>query len=187
MARRKNRWKGFLLGIPGGIAGLLAMSYYWQRVAPALSGQEENQAEIQEYNELAQKYADVSIYGQQYRENESATAALGRLIYTWITGREPRSKEAQTMLSYQVHWVYGMLQGGVYGAWRGRAGILDIPGGIVFGTGLWLLGDELVVPLLGLQAGPSTVSLRQHLNRLGAHLFYGVATAITTQLLRRMI
>jgi hypothetical protein len=73
----------------------------------------------------------------------------------------------------------------MYGALRSQADGLDLKGGLLYGTGLWLLGDELAVPALGLQGGPATVSGVQHLNRLGAHLAYGLGIATATQLLRR--
>lgn len=60
-------------------------------------------------------------------------------------------------------------------------------GGLASGTGLWLLADELVVPLLSLAKGPTATPLPEHTHSLGAHLAYGVATSGTTQLLRRLI
>jgi hypothetical protein len=44
-----------------------------------------------------------------------------------------------------------------------------------------------VVPVLGLQSGPTAVPPVQHANRLGAHLAYGLATGIATGLLRRLL
>jgi hypothetical protein len=183
--------KGFIVGIFGGAVGLLAMRWYWQKAAPIIQGRgEENQNEEQLDKPLikqAGKYEDISIYGPKYQENESATGALGRILYTGIAGKEPQAKETKTLLSYLVHWVYGLAQGGVYGANRGKVEVLDVNGGILFGSALWLFGDEMAVPLLGLQQGPGGVTLRQHINRLGAHWVYGLGTAITTQLLRRII
>jgi len=66
-------------------------------------------------------------------------------------------------------------------------GSLDILGGPAYAAGLWLLGDELVVPMLGLQSGPTAVPPVQHANRLGAHLAYGLATGVATGLLRRLL
>ena len=73
--------------------------------------------------------------------------------------------------------------GGVYGAVRGGVRFPDLVAGLVYATGLWLVGDELVVPLLGLQSGPTAASLVQHFNRLAAHLIYGAVLSVTTQVL----
>src|SRR5690606_7916127 len=110
--------------------------------------------------------------------------ALGRLLYANVTGKEPQSEETRQLLSYLVHWGYGIFQGAVYGCQRRRAPLLDLGGGLSHAMRLWLLGDELMVPMLGLQAGPTTIPPVQHVNRLGAHLFYGWATALATKLLQ---
>lgn len=185
-----NRWKGFVVGILGSVAGLLAMRYYWNNVAPMLkdkaNSQSGNKQQQQQANSL-QELDSIAIFGKQYKDDESATAALGRMLYSRLNGQEPQSEETKTALSYLVHWGYGMYQGGNYGAWRSDAGFPDLRGGLIWGAGLWLVGDELMVPLLGLQQGPGAVPPVQHANRLGAHLAYGLATAATTQLLRKML
>ncbi|MGH2537563.1 MAG: hypothetical protein ACRDHL_09235 [Candidatus Promineifilaceae bacterium] len=181
----ENAWKGLVLGLVGGAAGLLAMRFYWNRLEPLLPGQEGNGRGSDE-GEAPAELEGISLVGKQYRGDESSTAALGRLLYTEVSGSEP-NKELKEALSYLVHWGYGVAQGGVYGVTHTAAGGLDPAGGMLFGAGLWLLGDELIVPLLGLQGGPTSVSGLQHLHRLGAHLAYGLATALTTQTLRRLM
>lgn len=122
----------------------------------------------------------ISVIGKNYRKGESSTAALGRIFYHVFTGQDP-SSETKTALSYLVHWCYGMLMGGLYGAIRAGVRSPDLIGGLIWASGLWLFGDELVVPLLGLQGGPTSASFVQHVNRLGAHLFYGVGLALAAQ------
>ena len=183
MNRRKNRWKGLVFGMIGSIAGLLAMRYYWNNIAPAVEeafGGQENRGQAPD------PLDDISLWGKQYREDESSTAALGRLLYQWITGEEPQTQELKTALSYLVHWGYGMLQGGIYGALRANAPFPDLKDAWLYATGLWLVGDEVVVPLLGLQSGPTAVLPVQHANRWGAHLAYGTGTALATQTLLRL-
>jgi hypothetical protein len=52
---------------------------------------------------------------------------------------------------------------------------------------MWILGDELAVPALGLAEGPRKYPVRQHVHRLGSHLAYGLAAAFTTSALHRML
>jgi len=182
-----NRWKGFVLGLAGGAVGLIAMDSYWQWVAPLVTSWVSNQTSESSGHVEPQPLDSISLIGKQYQEGESSTAALGRIAYRALTGQEAQSQETKTTLSYLVHWIYGMLQGGIYGAIRAAAGFPDIRGGLAFATGLWLFGDELTVPLLGLQGGPTSVPPRQHANRLGAHLAYGFGTAVTTQFLNRLL
>jgi hypothetical protein len=187
---KTNYWQGFVVGILGGAAGLTSMALYWRYVAPRLEEAVGHHAAGEEESEPESPPGpldDVSIPGQLYEGEESSTAALGRLIYTGMTGRPPRAKETRNMLSELVHWGYGMLQGGLYGACRAAARGLDLEGGVVYAGLLWLIGDELAVPLLGLQGGPTSASPVDHLNRLGAHVSYGLATAAVTQTLKHVL
>lgn len=182
-----NRWKGFVLGVAGGVVGLIAMDTYWARVAPLLSSIASSESADGGDQREPDPLESIALFGKQYRDGESSTAALGRIAYQWITAKEPQCEETKTTLSYLVHWLYGMMQGGVYGAGRSGATPPDLAGGLAFATGLWLFGDELMLPLLGLQGGPTSVPPVQHANRFGAHLAYGAGTALTTQLLNWLL
>jgi hypothetical protein len=181
-----NRWKDFIIGVLGSIAGLIAMRLYWQYVAPQIAGKEPSKQPRDNEESEPQPLDDISFIGRQYRAGESSTAAIGRLAYREIAGKEPRAYETKTILSNLVHWIYGLLQGGLYGVMSNFLKIPDPVAGLMYGAGLWFFGDELAVPMLGLQGGPTDVSADQHLNRLGAHLAYGLATAVTTHVLHRI-
>lgn len=184
-----NRWKGLVTGVVGSAAGLLAMHYYFQEVAPKVR---------EEFGPEAGKGPGTDIYpdaldldrpfidGRRYRRNESSTDTLGRIFYTRLSGQEP-GPELQNALSYLVHWGYGLLQGGVYGVTRAEAGFPDLFGGLRFGTRLWFFGDEIFVAALGLQPGPTAVPPAQHANRLGAHWFYGATTAVVSKVLQAIL
>lgn len=185
--RGTSRWEGIVTGMVGAVAGLLAMRYYWQHVAPEIErqyGPATGGPDADVYPDFLALDRPYYFGGRRYRDGESATDALGRLLYKNVTGAEPQSEETKQLLSYLVHWGYGILQGGVYGCQRRRAPLLDLGGGLNHAMRLWLLGDELIVPMLGLQSGPTTIPPVQHVNRLGAHLFYGWATALATKLLQ---
>lgn len=57
-------------------------------------------------------YDDINLFGRKYREGESSTETVGRLLYERTTGQEPKP-QTQNLLSYLVHWGYGLLQGGI--------------------------------------------------------------------------
>jgi len=186
MEKETNPWKGFFVGMLGGMFGLLAMRFYWQRIAPRVlqSAEERNLLTNSICDDDA--FDDVSIYGPQYQKGESAYAVFGRKIFRLFTGREPRAKETKSMLENLALMDFGMSHGGIYGAIQGKNPGLDLKGGLLYGLTLWLLYDEAMYPLLGLQPGPSASKPVDHLNRLGAHLCYGGATSLSTQVLYRL-
>lgn len=171
-----NFLKNVAFGAVGGVVGTAAMQLYWN-AATALAGEDPRSWTKED---APHTLDEMALAGQHHEEGESSTAAVGRTTYEVATGEEP-PEETKTALSQTVHWGYGTTMGGVYGALRGQRDGLDTSGGLAFGTALWALGDELMVPLLGLSKGPTAFPLAQHLHRLGAHLAYGLAAAAATQ------
>jgi hypothetical protein len=159
-------------GLMGSMAGLAVMDWVMKRTAP-LVGEDDREHE------------SVSLIGTQHREGESSTTALGRHVYAGVTGREP-DEDRKEKLGYAAHYAQGMTMGALYGALRAdrERPYLDVAGGALFGLGLWAVADETVVPLLGLKDSFSSYPPSQHLQALGGHLAYGVATAAASQLLR---
>lgn len=178
-----NHWKGFVLGVVGAAAGITAMKYYWQGVTSVTGKDPRSEPNTSDMHALD----DIAVAGEHHKPGESSTAAIGRLAYEATADKEPK-KETKEMLSNAVHWGYGLFVGGLYGAVRGGSSkLIDVPGGLAYGTGLWLFGSELAVPMLGLSKGPTTESLAGHAYGLGAHFAYGLATAATTQLLYKVL
>ena len=167
----RGPWKGAALGVLGGAAGLLSMRLYWRYAAPQV-------------NRLAGQHA--SWLTRHQRQEAALTAALGRVVYHALTGEDPGSA-TERALSLLVHWGYGLGQGGVYGALRGGAAGSPLVEGAVFGMVLWLLGNELAAPLLGLPSGRGAAPALGHLNRLGARVSYGLGCALTTRLLYKVV
>jgi hypothetical protein len=166
----------------GGIAGVLAMRTYW-RTTERVLGYDPRKLSRPPGQTVA--LDSIALFGEHRQEGESSTAAVGRLAYQKVTGREPGA-ETRQVLSYLVHWVISLAMSGLYGAVRGRSKGLDPKGGAVLGSGLWLLGDELAMPLLGVAKGPTAVPPAVHGHAWAAHLAYGTASAAATQLLYRL-
>ncbi|WP_407569536.1 hypothetical protein [Deinococcus altitudinis] len=186
---RPNPYRGAVLGLLGGVVGTLAMGQYWVRVSPLLtpdSGSSDDSGGEEEQPKPDQNV--ISPFGQQHEPGESSTAALGRHLYSAVTGKTP-GKQTSAALSEGVHWGTGILSGALFGALTARhsrwpAGPLT---GAAFGALLWVGNDEGLVPLLGLQDGPAASPVSGHLNRLGAHVFYGAALGLGLWALDRVM
>jgi len=165
--------KRYLAGAAGGAAGVVAMNYSLKLLSKLGDG-----APVREH--------DISLVGRRHRKGEPATAALARVAFQKVAGREP-SEAASKILAAAIHWGYGIDMGGLYGLARGHAGIKDIKAGLAFGAALWALGDLAGVPLLGLGEGPKAYSLKTHARYLGAHLAYGLMAAMASQAIDRVL
>ena len=187
----EERLDGFLRGAIGSVAGLAAMGLFF-RAAQALSngqeekGDESGNGESEDFIERHDALDDISVAGRQAEEGEPSTEAVGRIGYEAATGHEP-DEEMKHRLGQAVHWGYGILLGSVYGALREEADAPDLLGGLGYGTAAWVIGDELIVPLLGLAEGPTSHGWTDHAKALGAHLVYGAATSTATHALKRVM
>ncbi len=178
-----NRWRGLVIGLAGGLVGTAVMGGFWgvlQKVAGS-----DPRAATREGD--AHPLDDISLIGKHAGDDESSTAAVGRIAYERLAGSPPESDETKATLSYVVHYGFGALHGGMYGAWSEGLDQAPFTSGSLYGTGLWLSSDEAAISLLGLAPGPGKYPLAQHASRLGAHLAYGIGTGVTTSILRRLL
>lgn len=182
-AERPDRWKGYVVGLIGGAVGTLAMGGYWRALQSVLGSDPRSATRAGGPHALS----DISLIGIHHTDDESSTAAMGRIAYTALAGKPPAAGETTATLSYVVHYGYGTAQGGLFGALSSGQGDRALAEGAAYGTGMWLVGDELGISLLGLADGPGTYPLSQHVARWGAHLVYGLTVAATTSLLRRLV
>lgn len=169
--------KGLFAGLGGGMVGLAVMNRFMARTAEPVQRRQE---------EHPRQHHDVSVTGWHPREGENATAALAKNVYRSRTGRDLPAERAEKA-GMMVHTGYGLLTAVGYGMVRGRRRGADLKGGALFGAGLWLLGDEIAVPLLGLSQGPKAHSPALLVQTLAAHIAFGVAVAATAQTLRRVL
>lgn len=181
-----ERTAGLLRGAVGSLAGLVAMGAFF-KASQAFSGNGKPEQEKEpDVIERQGALDDISLVGQQAEDDEASTEAVGRIGYRVTTGHEP-DEETRERLGQAVHWGYGVLLGSLYGALRADVDGPDLIGGLGYGTAAWVLGDEIMVPMLGLAEGPTAHGVNDHAMALGAHLVYGAATASATQALKRVM
>ena len=180
-------------GTLASIAGLVAMDLYFramkslkERREQGEEGRGSGRGRVSSASR-GEEHAldDISLVGQQSKEGEPATVAVGRIAYEKVTGREP-DREQGARLGKAVHWGYGLAVGSLYGLLEPRFD-RDLSAGLGYGVALWLLGDELAVPALGLAKGPTAHPPTVHAQALGAHLVYGLATSAATKVLHRVM
>jgi hypothetical protein len=113
--------------------------------------------------------------GSSSSSEEPATAKLARRIARTVLGRELRDDEIK-IAGPLVHYGYGTLAGGLYGLMAEVSPAATKGTGSAYATALWLFGDEIAVPKLGLSKPPSNQPAKVHAKALAAHMVYGVAS-----------
>jgi hypothetical protein len=120
------------------------------------------------------------------QEEQDATVATAQAISRKVFHHELSGGERQ-IAGPAVHYAYGSLVGAIYGGLAERFPILGAGFGLPFGFVLWLLGDEIAVPALGLGKGPTEVSPEVHADALASHFLYGLTTDVMRRVLRHVL
>ncbi len=176
--------RGAACGLIGGAVGTLAMDASMRRTAKLLRLESRPKRALSEHECASWSASAIG----EHHARESASTALGCVVFEALTGTQPSTRTKQ-WLSTAVHWSYGLGVGALFGLLRGdkRWLITDAAGGVAYGVGLWVVGDMLVVPRLGLADTPTRPGLRMHLHALSGHIVYGLATATTTRVANKLL
>lgn len=120
---------------------------------------------------------------EEAASDESATVRTAQMVSRRIARRELGFQ--QERLGGQIaHYGFGTVMGAIYGGLIEVMPKASTGWGLPFGLAVWLFGDELMLPLLGLGRKPTKVSLGLHAESFAAHLAYGLTSDTVRRLLR---
>jgi hypothetical protein len=164
--QRGSLLRDMLLGAAGGALGTLLMNPVY-----ALSSR--------------LQYQPQSGKPDEAEPSESPTETMARKLLAPLGVHLEGA--AKRTAGHVVHLGYGTVWGALYGALHGRVPFAGRLFGLGFGLGLFLLGDELMLPALKLTPPPKQIPLPVHLSTLAAHFVYGSATEGSFRLMRRAL
>jgi putative membrane protein len=126
--------------------------------------------------------------GQQYRnpQSEPATYKAADAVAETVTG-EQVAREYKPAAGSLVHYAFGGALGAIYGAAATRRPDVTAWGGLPFGATVWLIADEIGVPLAGLGKTPTEYPLSNHMSTFATHLMYGATTECVRRTMVRMV
>lgn len=82
----------------------------------------------------------------------------------------------------RVHWAYGTAWGVAYTLFSPEPGFRS---GLLYGAGLWLGSDEMLLWGLGISKAPSNYPPKSHIQALAAHLLFGATVGLLGRGIRR--
>jgi hypothetical protein len=124
--------------------------------------------------------------GQSGQQHEPATVATAEAVSETVFHHELSHREKE-IAGPAVHFGFGALMGGVYGALAEVSPPVTTGAGTGFAASLWLLADEIAIPALGLGKPPQKTRPKTHVQALSAHLVYGATVEVVRRLLRKII
>jgi hypothetical protein len=161
---KKRRAKSLLAGFAGGVAGAWAMrrfSAIWRKLGGP----------------------SCAPPGQPYSSQEWDSAGGVAEGMAKLLLRRSLCLKEKLQGAAAVHYAVGGAAAAAYAIVRESCPRVRASSGVAFGIAFWLLGDELVMPRVGLTARPSDYALLAHVNSLGEHLVYG----LTAEQVRRSV
>jgi uncharacterized membrane protein YagU involved in acid resistance len=104
--------------------------------------------------------------------SESETEVVARRFVERMMQRGPLEHKAAA--GQVVHYAFGSLWGALYGlAAPSLRPLTTLPGGLAFGSLVWLISDGLIVPAFRLADWPQRYPVKNHAYAIAAHLVYG--------------
>ena len=167
--REPEVWKGALAGA---VAGIVA-SWMMTRFQVALVGRGISGSENPQNMRPVESNGDDAA---MKASNEVAQATLGR---------ELSYREKAEVGGPLAHYALGVTAGTFYGMLRETQ---HAPGGAAFGAELFVVADQLGLPMVGLSPWPlAAFPAATNAQHFAAHIVYGISTAVTYSLVRRAL
>jgi uncharacterized membrane protein YagU involved in acid resistance len=104
---------------------------------------------------------------------DDATVRVGIAAYRAATGITPESP-TRSWLGTAVHYAFAGTVGACYAVAAGHLPIMRAAYGTAYGTAVWIVADEMIMPLLGLSRGPRQLPAGVHAYALAGHWVYGL-------------
>jgi hypothetical protein len=175
-------WKGLVAGLAGGLVASWTMNQFqeaWTRIQEGSEkphGAQSMQPSEGSHGEQAQDSGD----------QDDATVKVAKAISTEVFGHELQQSEKRPA-GAAVHYAFGIVTGGLYGALAEVTPQVTAGAGVPFGAAFWLLADEISVPLLGLSKGPTEYPASTHAYALASHLVYGATAELSRRAIRHVL
>jgi hypothetical protein len=183
---------GAVAGAIGGLAAAWVMNQFMmhaqRRAEQAADPSERRQARQPESSASSPQEQKMKRQreGGSDGGGEDATVKTAAVISRNLFDHELSDQEKQ-VAGPAVHYAYGALVGGLYGAVAEVWPTIATGFGMPYGVALWALGDEAAVPALRLGPPPIEVPAEKHADFLAAHVVYGIALDVTRRVARHVV
>ncbi|MGH9905793.1 MAG: DUF1440 domain-containing protein [Pyrinomonadaceae bacterium] len=176
--------KGLVAGLVGGLVASWTMNQFqaaWTYLAKGFEKPHGAQAMQPSEGQSPQQNPN-----QNEQAQDDATVEAAKAISEGVFGHELKESEKRPA-GAAVHYAFGTVTGGLYGAAAEVAPQVTTAAGLPFGAAFWLVADEIAVPALGLSKGPTEYPVSTHAYALASHLVYGATAELTRRAVRQAL
>jgi putative membrane protein len=177
--------RGIVAGVAGGLVASWVMNVFIEGAGPkiteaveSLNGEKRDEARDSHHDQAAD---------DQQEPKEDATMKAADAIVSTVTGGRHLSFEEKQKGGPVVHYAFGALMGGLYGAVAEYAPSARTGFGTGFGSALFAGADLVAVPALNLSGSSADAPVSTLATPFAAHLVYGAITEGVRRLVRAML
>ena len=177
-----NVWKGLVAGLAAGLVASWTMNQFqaaWTRIA---EGSEKSHGA----QSMQPSDGSSGAGSEDANEQDDATVETAKVISKDVFGHELQESDKEAA-GAAVHYTFGTLTGGLYGALAEVSPQVTMGAGVPFGAAFWLIADEVTVPLLGLSKGPTAYPVSTHVYAFASHIVYGMTAELSRRALRQVL
>jgi putative membrane protein len=177
-----NILKGMVAGLAGGLVASWTMNQFqaaWTRITEGAEKSHGAQS-------MQPSDGTKGDQGRDVQESDDATVETAKVIARNVLGHELQESEKERA-GAAVHYAFGTVTGGLYGALAEVSPQVTVAGGLPFGAAFWVIADEISVPMLGLSKGPTEYPVSTHVYALASHLVYGVTAEFSRRAVRQVL
>ena len=173
MSDHRHPIRGILAGIAGGLVASWVMNEFIAGPGKQLS----KALETPEDKVLEAKHAD----------DPDSTMKAADEINAAVTGGQHLTYEQEQKGGPIVHYAFGAIAGGVYGALAEYSSLSRAGFGTTFGTALFASADLIAVPALHLSPPLDDQPKSGFPTHYAAHLVYGATTELVRRIVRKLL
>lgn len=177
---------GILAGVAGGLVASWVMNEFMEDVGPrvqkAIEGEKPSNGKLGNG-----KRGNVQRAAGAEPPREDATMKTADAIVSTLSGGRHLSYEGKKKGGPVVHYAFGAVMGGVYGALAERVPSTTAGFGTGFGSALFAGADLLAVPALHLSQSNGDEPVSSLATPFAAHLVYGLTTEAVRRLVRALL
>lgn len=170
---KKHIIRGTLAGIAGGLAASWVMNEFSSNLGRKI-------------DKVVETPAEQRLIEQQ-SDGEDATMKAADKITEAVTGGQHLTHEQRATGGPIVHYTFGALMGGLYGALAEYSDNVRAGFGTTFGGLLFAGADLLAVPALKLGPSPTEQPATALVDPLATHLVYGATTELVRRTIRKLL
>ena len=172
MSKQKSLVRGVVAGIAGGLVASWVMNEFiagpGQKLQHALQSEDQNR----------------EAEAQSSQPKEDATMKTADAVVNIASGGQHLSWAQKEKSGPIVHYAFGAIMGGVYGALAEYSSWVKSNLGTTFGSALFSGADLIAVPVLRLGPPPTEQPKSALASPFAAHVVYGATTEVVRRVVR---